>query len=259
MGIDSGPNEDLKTVDTKAGPITVNKNASEDMKGAVDDLVEAGAPVGHIGSHADRNIAGSSRKSQHAYGGAMDLFNQSGRGIISKEGLEWIKSNPDKWKEIKQKHNLVGGEEFGDIGHVEWGGPGYGDRHYSKPSYSGPHDGSITNKTTPGEAVKGSWFDDSSTATGLSAATTPGIALPSREGLGKMHEVTGPDGQKVMLPQIDVGPAKWTGRGIDISKAAMKKFGYDSKNFPTDSHFTYKPVTNEKPNMPEIDISKEPM
>ena len=73
-----------------------------------------------------------------------------------------------------------------------------------------------------------------------------------------MHEVTGPDGQKVMLPQIDVGPAKWTGRGIDISKAAMKQFGYDSQNFPTDSHFSYKPVSSETKGA-EPDPTKEPM
>lgn len=251
-GIESGPNENLTTVDTKAGKITVNRSAASDMTGAVNDLVEAGAPVGHIGSHADRNIAGSSRKSQHAYGGAMDLFNQSGRGIISREGMNWIKANPDKWREIKQKRNLVGGEEFGDIGHVEWGGPGYGERHYGgaasgQRNYGPGAPGEITNKTTPGVPVRGSYFDDRNTATGLSAATTPGIALPSREGLGKMHEVTGPGGQKVMLPQIDVGPAKWTGRGIDISKAAMEKFGYHSGNFPTDANFSYRRADQPKP------------
>jgi hypothetical protein len=66
-------------------------------------------------------------------------------------------------------------------------------------------------------AVRGSWFSDTNTASGVSAADTPGIALPGREGLGKWHEVTGPNGQKVMLPQIDVGPAPWTGRGIETS------------------------------------------
>jgi hypothetical protein len=46
----------------------------------------------------------------------------------------------------------------------------------------------------------------------------------------------------VLLPQIDVGPAGWTGRGIDISKGALEKFGYTPENFPTDSHFSHKPA-----------------
>lgn len=252
-GIDAAPGEDLTTVQTRVGPITVNKSAAEDMTGAVNDLVAAGAPVGHIGSYANRNIAGSGRKSQHAYGGAMDLFNQTGRGVISREGMNWIRNNPEKWQEIKQKHNLVGGEEFGDIGHVEWGGPGYGARHYGKSS--APTNAPSATQTPGGKNVKGSWFDDTSTATGLSAATTPGIALPSREGLGKMHEVTGPNGKTVLLPQIDIGPAKWTGRGIDISKGALSKLGYTTKDFPTDSSFTHKPAEPEK----KIDTSTEPM
>lgn len=243
-GVESGPNQNLTTVQTKAGPITVNKTASSDMVGAVNDLVEAGAPVGHIGSHADRNIRGSGRKSQHAFGGAMDLFNQSGKGIISKQGMDWIKANPDKWRDIKAKHNLVGGEEFGDIGHVEWGGPGYGERHYG---------GKDAPKATPKTgSVKGSWFDDKSTATGLSAASMPGIALPSREGLGKLYEVTGPNGQKALLRQIDIGPHERTGRGVDISKPALEKLGYTTKNFPTDADFHVTPA-------PKMPTQTEPM
>jgi hypothetical protein len=107
-----------------------------------------------------------------------------------------------------------------------------------------------------GNTVRGSYFTDPSTASGLSAAEHPGIALPSRAGLGKMYEVTGPNGQTAILPQIDVGPAKWTGRGIDISGPAAKRLGLSaSGNFPTDAKFTYK---LHEPNKP-IDISKEPM
>jgi len=235
-------NHGLTTVDTKAGRITVNKDAAGDLAGAVNDLVEAGAPVGHVGSYADRNIAGSSRKSQHAYGGAMDLFDQSGRGVISKQGLDWIKSHPNEWRGIKQRRNLVGDEDFGDIGHVEWGGPGYGERHYggkpiSQPSASSPR------PPGDGKSVKGSWFDDAVTATpGVSAGKTAGIALPSKEGLGRMFEVTGPNGKTVLLPQIDVGPAEWTGRGIDISGPVVSRFGYTKGDFPTDKHFTYRPA-----------------
>jgi hypothetical protein len=90
----------------------------------------------------------------------------------------------------------------------------------------------------PSGSVTGSWFNDRQTASGADASQVAGIALPSRSGLGKMHEVTLPDGRTVQLPQIDVGPAKWTGRGIDFSKPAAAQLGFD----PTDKAFTYRRV-----------------
>jgi hypothetical protein len=100
------------------------------------------------------------------------------------------------------------------------------------------------------KTVRGSWFGPApgfprdptqggmKGPTGLSIAQ-PGIALPSKEGLGQMYEVTTPDGRKFTLPQVDIGPfAK--GRGIDITAAAASKMGYDSKTFPTDGRFSYR-------------------
>src|SRR5262245_54041971 len=67
------------------------------------------------------------------------------------------------------------------------------------------------------------WHDPSEPTTQRTASgvlnNVPGIALPTREGLGQMHEVIAPDGKHYMLPQVDIGPAKWTGRGIDINSA----------------------------------------
>jgi hypothetical protein len=83
--------------------------------------------------------------------------------------------------------------------------------------------------------VKGSYFTDRSTASGADASRISGIALPTREGLGKMYNVVGPDDRVTRLPQIDVGPAAWTGRGIDFSGPAAKSLGYD----PTNKYFTY--------------------
>jgi hypothetical protein len=127
-----------------------------------------------------------------------------------------------------------------DIMHLDLGGERGNLSPESRLSRMGPL------ASRPSGSVRGSWFDDPSTATGLSAATTPGIALPTREGLGKMHEVTGPNGQTVLLPQIDVGPAAWTGRGIDISKAALEKLGYTAKNFPTDAFFSHRRIDPSK-------------
>lgn len=171
-------------------------------------------------------------RSYHPLARAMDI-NQVGRGQRA-GGVTLPREIEDR---LAEEAGLYPGSRFGDIGHFEarnkahalevqrsWG------QGTAEPSGARPS----------GSAVRGSWFSDTSTATGLSAATTPGIALPSREGLGKMHEVTGPSGQKVMLPQIDIGPAKWTGRGIDISKAALAKLGYTEKNFPTDASFSHR-------------------
>src|SRR4029450_13908622 len=82
-GIASGTQTNLTTLDTAVGKITVNKYAATDIKGAIDDLAAAGAPVGpQSGSHVVRAMRGSSRISQHALGGAVDIFGQSGYGRI---------------------------------------------------------------------------------------------------------------------------------------------------------------------------------
>ena len=102
---------------------------------------------------------------------------------------------------------------------------------------------------TPGAMTgRGSWFGSTpgwtdkmsgaQTASGV-PLTTPGIALPDRSTLGQNFDVTAPSGKTMTLPQTDVGPAKWTGRGIDINSAAAAKMGYTPKDFPTDQSFTW--------------------
>lgn len=95
--------------------------------------------------------------------------------------------------------------------------------------------------------VKGSFFTDHRTASGADASKEAGIALPSREHLGEMFNVTGPDGRTTKLRQIDIGPAKWTGRGIDFSGPAKDKLGYD----PTDKSFTYS-LVDERNKMDKV-------
>jgi hypothetical protein len=89
-----------------------------------------------------------------------------------------------------------------------------------------------------GEGILGSYFTDPSTASGKSAATTEGIALPSGGHMGDMYKITLPDGRTFTAPLIDRGPAKWTGRGVDISLPLAKKMGID----PTGKHFKVEPV-----------------
>lgn len=89
------------------------------------------------------------------------------------------------------------------------------------------------------------WFDREDRP-GSNALGVPdwqqGIALPSRRTLGQYFNVTGPGGQTYRLQQTDVGPAPWTGRGVDISAAAAHSMGYTPKTFPTDARFTVEPT-----------------
>jgi hypothetical protein len=98
----------------------------------------------------------------------------------------------------------------------------------------------------PGD-VRGSWFgsspgwsdpsDSGLQAGGQPVSAGPGIALPDRATLGQQFAVTAPNGQTLTLPQTDIGPAKWTGRGVDINSPAAAAFGYTPKDFPTDQTF----------------------
>jgi hypothetical protein len=209
-----GPGE-LVTVQTAAGPITVNKAAAADMKGFVDDMVAAGAPIGDIGSYNQRKIAGSDKWSQHAYGTALD-YAQRSRNVVGKEFGSWASSHQDTLGEILRRRNMISGGDWRnpDFGHFEWG---------------------------PGQ-VAASTFSDRQTASGLSAATTSGIALPSGGRMGDMYEVTTPDGRKFTAPLIDRGPAGWTKRGVDISGPLAQQMGY-GRDFPTDARFGVRPLT----------------
>jgi hypothetical protein len=113
------------------------------------------------------------------------------------------------------------------------------------PSYGGnPMDGA---------GVRASWFgnapgwkdptDSGLQAGGRSVAEAPGIALPSRSTLGSQFDVTTPKGRTFRETQTDVGPAKWTGRGVDINASAAAEMGYTPQTFPTDATFRVKQVT----------------
>lgn len=106
----------------------------------------------------------------------------------------------------------------------------------------------------PGQTVKGSWFgsysgqhswSDPSAGTHTASGTslnTPGIALPTKSTLGQMFTVTGPNGNSITVPQTDVGPANWTGRGVDLTGSAAEMMGYTPHNFPTDGQFHVAPA-----------------
>lgn len=123
-----GPN-DLTKFTTKGGRVvTVNKQAAASMKGFLDEMEAAGAPLGNIGSHGVRRIAGSGRMSQHAYGNAVDVGSQTARDVVSPAFAKWVRENREKVDALTRKWNIVDGSKFRspDLGHFEWN-PNVGD------------------------------------------------------------------------------------------------------------------------------------
>ena len=125
------------------------------------------------------------------------------------------------------------------------------------PEYRAAH-GGVPLLPTPGQSgVKGSWYSqapgwhDSGDRPNSNALGVPdseqGFASPGRAGLGQWFDVTFPDGSVHKLRKTDVGPAAWTGRGIDISAAAASAAGYTPKTFPTDGRFDYTPHKEDEP------------
>lgn len=76
--------------------------------------------------------------------------------------------------------------------------------------------------------------DSMNTGTALGLPdTAPGIALMNQATLGKYFNVYSPQGRWHKERQIDIGPAGWTGKILDITSAALNHFGFNESNFPT--------------------------
>jgi len=97
-----------------------------------------------------------------------------------------------------------------------------------------------------------SWFGgpndgmDSGRTAGGQTTAVPGVAIrpgghyeSGRPTLGGYWRITDPKtGKSVVLKQTDIGPNQSTGRRIDVTYSALKKFGYSERNFPTDANWT---------------------
>ncbi len=105
--------------------------------------------------------------------------------------------------------------------------------------------------------------DNGKNASGL-PQTTPGIAIYDRKTLGHWYEVE-LKGKKYKVRQVDIGPAPWTGRKIDINAPLADMAGWSPKNFPTDSTVKYRYLGKNLPpletlpgNVAEVDTKKLP-
>ena len=95
--------------------------------------------------------------------------------------------------------------------------------------FGGPGDSMDSGKTAGGQ-----------TTAGPGVAIRPGGHYESgRPTLGGYWRITDPkSGKSVVLTQTDIGPNQSTGRRIDVTYSALKKFGYSERNFPTDANWT---------------------
>lgn len=68
------PGANLTQIETASGlKVTVNKAAADAFKAFLDALEAEGYKIGSIGGYAMRNIAGTDKLSEHAYGAAIDI------------------------------------------------------------------------------------------------------------------------------------------------------------------------------------------
>jgi hypothetical protein len=254
--------EGMATVTTPSGKsFQVDARYAENFKGFLSEYENAG---GTIGSASGTLGSRPSNPSGHPIGTAIDI-NQVARDVRGGTGKSL---DPAVEDELAKKWGFVSGHQWRspDTGHFGIRSPEAARQALIDQGVipatphgqtAGPGAGKGAGETPAGKTVKGSWFgsgpgwSDPSEPIGRKTASgqsnqIPGIALPSREGLGKMFEVTTPDGRKFMLPQTDIGPAARTGRGIDITSSAATQMGYTAKDFPTDKGFSYRRADDDR-------------
>lgn len=121
------PGTNIVTVKTKGGhKFRINAASAESFKRTIEDLEDAGMPLGSIGGYNPRpgGIGGRGKMSQHAMGNAMDIGSQSARDVISKASRAWIMQHPKQWREILDRNGMISGGDWKnpDLGHLEWSG-----------------------------------------------------------------------------------------------------------------------------------------
>jgi hypothetical protein len=269
----------MATVTTASGKkFQVDARYAQNFQGFINDYEKAGGVIGpSSGTLGER----PSNASGHPIGAAIDI-NQIGRNIRS----GGVSLPAETERALASKWGMVSGADWRnpDAGHFGIRSQDAAKKALIDQGLTPDQANAAVTGKPPGQAqapapdqantgirirptqdagqggpptVKGSWFGsgpgwkDPSEPVGRPTASgasnqVPGIALPSRAGLGKMFEVTTPDGRKFMLPQTDIGPAARTGRGIDITSAAATQMGYTSKTFPTDQGFSFRRADDDR-------------
>lgn len=113
--LDNSVNGELGTITTKSGKSTsVAKVFVPNFQGLIDDLESQGYDIRSIGGYANRNIAGSSSKSWHAHGAAIDINpsdNYVQYGVSFDDGT-MVTDMPQNIRELCRKHGLGWGGDW---------------------------------------------------------------------------------------------------------------------------------------------------
>jgi hypothetical protein len=117
------------------------------------------------------------------------------------------------------------------------------DNQMAAPYRSTPSIGQTFNERCSWFGFAPGWVDhddNGKNASGL-PQSVPGIAVYCRATLNHYWRVTFPNGFVHVVKQVDIGPAPYTHRGIDINASLANLAGYRPNNFPTSSlvKFTY--------------------
>jgi hypothetical protein len=95
----------LTTINTAAGRVTVNKAAAASFQGFLNELVKRGYKVNSLGGYNVRKIAGTDRWSSHSGGWSVDI--NPGRNPVS---YGKVKTDMPPWvNSLAQKYNIYWG------------------------------------------------------------------------------------------------------------------------------------------------------
>lgn len=124
-----GRGENLTTFTTAGGlRVTANLAAAPHMKGFLEELEIAGAPMRqqNVAAFVNRNIAGGGT-SQHAYGNAIDIESY-GRNLVHPAFNRWATTHKQQLEAAERHWGMMSGRFMRnpDWGHWEWGGGGEG-------------------------------------------------------------------------------------------------------------------------------------
>ena len=124
-----------------------------------------------------------------------------------------------------------------------------------------PYNGKYRIVPKPGQVYYGqmSWFgwfegkhdwddhlDNGRNASGL-AQSVPGIAYHNKDTIKHWWKLTFPNKKTVIVRQVDLGPAGWTGKIIDVNASLADMIGYSPRTFPTGKLILFQYINKEKP------------
>jgi hypothetical protein len=200
------PGSNMTRVTTAGGhTMTLNRESAPYLKGFVEELEKGGAPIRSIGGYNYRNITGSNRLSQHAYGNAIDV-EQLSRGKTSPAFAQWVQQHREQFDAAERKFHVYGGERFGDFGHFEYGGVPFSKKEAAE-IYGSP--AAAEGKGLHGAALRDHFGHRAGTHPDLlGSARQSGLVGPpmSHKVEGSAHlkiDVTGPAGVKANMAKMD--------------------------------------------------------